>query len=127
VVAFNVETRRIRSAAAVRTEFRLKTAVVEATQVDSRGRLLSLVVDGRSVVVEGLTRVESGVAVGRMVEVEGLIIGETHVATKVTLRDPPSDRRENRPQDRQQGRQEDRQQERQQDRNGKGGPGSSNN
>ncbi|HLF04928.1 MAG TPA: DUF5666 domain-containing protein, partial [Dehalococcoidia bacterium] len=95
VMAATVESREVRSAAARRSEFRLKAAVT-GSRVDSQGRLRHLVVDGQIVTLEDETQIESGVGVGSIVEVEGVVNGDTYVAAKISLADRPSDRKDQR-------------------------------
>ncbi|MSQ17174.1 MAG: hypothetical protein EXR54_06345 [Dehalococcoidia bacterium] len=88
VAATVVEVRAPAPVAASRSPFRVKAAVL-AMQKDPQGVLRGLELDGRSIVVEGLTKVEPGIAVGAIVDVKGVIVGDIYVATHIKTEAPP--------------------------------------
>lgn len=66
------------------SEFRLE-GKVEAVNLDSDGNMVSVVVDGKTVVVDAATEVKGTVEVGSTVEIRGTISGDTRVASRIEV------------------------------------------
>jgi len=82
VVATKVEAEEAEQARPERSAFKL-VGVVESVVRDDAGNIVGVVVQGRSIEVQPLTRVKGLVEPGLRVKVRGVVIGDTLVARKI--------------------------------------------
>ena len=82
IVAIKVESKVSLHARPARSAFKL-TGVVGSVDRDASGHIVRVVVDGRTIEVQALTRVKGLVDVGIEVHVQGAVIGDTLVARTI--------------------------------------------
>ena len=83
IVATKVEAEESESARPARSAFKL-VGVVESVDRDViTGNIVEVVVNGRSIEVQALTRVKGLVELGLRVKVRGIVVGDTLVARKI--------------------------------------------
>ncbi len=82
VVASHVKAENTRPERLARSAFKL-TGVVEPVDRDANGNIVGVLVNGRSIEVQPITRIKNVVEPGVEVQVQGIVIGDTLVARQI--------------------------------------------